>query len=277
MRLVNVPMRVVLNLPFRTFLSRQLMLLFYKGRRTGRAYRQPVSYVADGDTLLTPGGGRWKLNLREGEPVTVRLRGTKVDLEPEFVRDPDEVERLLRLMMAKNRRLASFVPFVGADGHIDRHSLLPDLTNQVHSIRADEAGNVAVEVTIGGTQAKDFGAIMNQGRRYDLPHLFLFHVDDEGLIDRIVAYWDTANWYTQLAKVQVDCDAYQEAGSMGYAGGSVQAWMPDAAGADIAFTSLSSKTTDLRRKLRRGEALPTGDFFEGDKPAEADRRKRGSR
>jgi steroid delta-isomerase-like uncharacterized protein len=80
----------------------------------------------------------------------------------------------------------------------------PDLTNQVHSIRADEAGNVAVEVTIGGTQAKDFGAIMNQGRRYDLPHLFLFHVDDEGLIDRIVAYWDTANWYTQLGKVQVD-------------------------------------------------------------------------
>jgi Mg-chelatase subunit ChlD len=72
-------------------------------------------------------------------------------------------------------------------------------------------------------------------------------------------------------------DAYQEAGSMGYAGGSVQAWMPDAAGADIAFTSLSSKTTDLRRKLRRGEALPTGDFFEGDKPAEVDRRKRGSR
>jgi hypothetical protein len=123
MRLVNVPMRVVLNLPFKTLLSRQLMLLFYKGRRTGRAYRQPVSYVADGDTLLTPGGGRWKLNLREGEPVTVRLRGTKVHLGPEFVRDPDEVERLLRLMMAKNRRLASFVPFVGADGHIDRHSL----------------------------------------------------------------------------------------------------------------------------------------------------------
>jgi hypothetical protein len=123
MRRVNVPMRVVLNLPFKTFLSRQLMLLFYKGRRTGRAYRQPVSYVADGETLLTPGGGHWKANLREGEPITVRLRGSKVHLEPEFVRDADEVERLLRLMMAKNRRLASFVPFIEADGHIDRHAL----------------------------------------------------------------------------------------------------------------------------------------------------------
>ena len=80
----------------------------------------------------------------------------------------------------------------------------PDLGNEIHSIRSDEEGNVAVEVTIGGTQARDFGSIMNQGRRYDLPHLFLFHVDDEGLIDRVVAYWDTADWYRQLGKVQVD-------------------------------------------------------------------------
>lgn len=80
----------------------------------------------------------------------------------------------------------------------------PDLGNELHSVVADEDGNVAVEVTIGGTQAKDFGSIRNQGRRYDLPHLFLFHVDGEGLIDRIAAYWDTADWYEQLGKVQVD-------------------------------------------------------------------------
>lgn len=80
----------------------------------------------------------------------------------------------------------------------------PDLTNEISSLSADEEGNVAVEVTIGGTQAKDFGAIRGQGGRYDLPHLFLFHVDDEDRIDRIVAYWDTADWYEQLEKVEVD-------------------------------------------------------------------------
>ena len=110
MRVVNVPMRRLLRLPFQTPLSRRLMLLTFTGRRTGRVYRQPVSYVPDGDTLLTPAGGRWKLNLREGEPVRVRLQGRDVLARPEFIRDVDEVERLLRMMTAINPRAASFVP-----------------------------------------------------------------------------------------------------------------------------------------------------------------------
>ncbi len=72
-------------------------------------------------------------------------------------------------------------------------------------------------------------------------------------------------------------DAYQEAGSMGYQHGSVQSFQPDGTGAEIAFTSLSAKTADFRGKLRQGEAVAAGDFFEGDKPADADRRERGSK
>jgi F420H(2)-dependent quinone reductase len=120
MRVVNVPMRLLLRLPFKTPLNRRLMLLSFTGRKTGRAYRQPVSYVPDGDTLLTPGGGRWKLNLREGEPIRIRLRGRDVLARPEFVRNVDEVERLLRKMMALNPRITSFVPFLGRDGSLDR-------------------------------------------------------------------------------------------------------------------------------------------------------------
>jgi F420H(2)-dependent quinone reductase len=120
MRVVNVPMRLLLRLPFKTPLNRRLMLLSFTGRKTGRAYRQPVSYVPDGDTLLTPGGGRWKLNLREGEPIRIRLRGRHVLARPEFVRNVDEVERLLRKMMALNPRITSFVPFLGRDGSLDR-------------------------------------------------------------------------------------------------------------------------------------------------------------
>lgn len=120
MRVVNVPMRLLLRLPFKTPLNRRLMLLSFTGRKTGRAYRQPVSYVPDGDTLLTPGGGRWKLNLREGEPIRIRLRGRDVSARPEFVRNVDEVERLLRKMMALNPRITSFVPFLGRDGSLDR-------------------------------------------------------------------------------------------------------------------------------------------------------------
>jgi hypothetical protein len=123
MRLVNVPMRLVLRLPFRTPLNAKLMLLSYAGRKTGRAYLQPVSYVPDGDTLLTPAGGKWKLNLTEGVPIRVWLRGRKTWARPEFVRDADDVDRLLRLMMTGNPRITSFVPFIDPDGHIDRGKL----------------------------------------------------------------------------------------------------------------------------------------------------------
>jgi len=128
LRVVNVPMRLVLRLPFRTPLNAKLMLLSFTGRKTGRSYLQPVSYVRDGDTLLTPAGGKWKLNLTEGVPIRVWLRGRKTWARPEFVRDADEVDRLLRIMMTGNPRVTSFVPFIDPDGHIDRTKLEKALT-----------------------------------------------------------------------------------------------------------------------------------------------------
>ena len=102
MRAVNVPMRAVLSLPFATPINANLMLIFYTGRKSGKAYRQPVSYVRDGDVLLTPGGGRWTLNLADGRPVRIRLRGHLETARPELVTDPAEVERLLGVIAEKN-------------------------------------------------------------------------------------------------------------------------------------------------------------------------------
>jgi hypothetical protein len=120
MSIINVPMRIVLRLPFPTPLSGSLMLVSFNGRKTGRRYAQPVSYVPDGETLLTPGGGKWKLNLREGQSVHIKLRGREVLARPELIEDGAEVERLLRLMMAVNPRVTAFVPVLGTDGQIDR-------------------------------------------------------------------------------------------------------------------------------------------------------------
>ena len=108
-KVVNVPMRFILGLPVATPLGRNLMLAFIIGRKTGRTYRQPVSYVRDGDALLTPGGGKWKLNLVSGTPVRIRLRGKDISVTPELVSDVDEVGTLLRTMAAGNPAAARFV------------------------------------------------------------------------------------------------------------------------------------------------------------------------
>jgi hypothetical protein len=119
-RIINVPMRFVLGLPISTPLGKRLMLVHLSGRKTGRHFRQPVSYVRDEETLLTPGGGRWKLNLVPEQPTRVHIRGRDILLRPELVRDPAEVERLLGVMSANNPMVGRFVPIPkGADGRYE--------------------------------------------------------------------------------------------------------------------------------------------------------------
>lgn len=80
----------------------------------------------------------------------------------------------------------------------------PDLTNKVTYITADDEGNVAAEVVISGTQAKPYGTITNQGLHFDLPHVFLFRVGRDGLVEEVSGYWDNADFYRQLGRLEVD-------------------------------------------------------------------------
>ena len=124
MRAVNVPMRAVLGLPFPTPLSANLMLISYTGRKSGKAYRQPVSYARDGETLLTPGGGRWTLNLAGGRPVRIRLRGRDLPATGELVTDAAEVEQLLGVITRENPRAARFIPIPRRpDGRLEPDAL----------------------------------------------------------------------------------------------------------------------------------------------------------
>jgi hypothetical protein len=100
------------------------MLVAYRGRKTGRLYRQPVSYVQQDHLLFTPGGGKWKWNLKDGQPVQVRLRGRDVLARPELIQDMDEIERLLAVMAAANPSVTAFVGIPkGPDGRLDRGRL----------------------------------------------------------------------------------------------------------------------------------------------------------
>ena len=136
MRAVNVPMRAVLSLPVPTPLGANLMLISYTGRTSGRAYRQPVSYVRDGEALLTPGGGRWKLNLVPGAPARIRLRGRAVTTWPEVVGDPAEVDELLGVITAANPRAGRFIPIPRRpDGHAEPAALAAALDHGFRIVR----------------------------------------------------------------------------------------------------------------------------------------------
>ena len=136
MRALNIPMRRALALPYAIPPSRRLMLLFVTGRKSGRAYQVPLSYVRDGDALLTPGGGRWTHNLVDGRAERIRLGGRDIQARAEIVSDVDTVDDLLETIVRGNPMAGRFVAIPrGADGRLDRTRLSAAIAHGFRVIR----------------------------------------------------------------------------------------------------------------------------------------------
>jgi len=118
--LLNPFMRLALRLPVKRIQDR-LLLLSFTGSRSGRRFTVPLSYVADTDgSLLIPGGGVWKRNLRPDQPVEIRLWGQLRLATPETISAPEDVERLLPRLYRGNPRAERFVGVpLGPDGRPD--------------------------------------------------------------------------------------------------------------------------------------------------------------
>jgi len=80
----------------------------------------------------------------------------------------------------------------------------PDLSNTVHTITGNDDGDVVAQVDIEGTQQLPWGLIIPAGKHYSEPHLFIFHVGADLLIDSITAYWNDAGISQQLGHNEVD-------------------------------------------------------------------------
>jgi hypothetical protein len=73
---INPPMRALLRSPFHGIASRNLALLKYRGRRSGRKFATPLSFVREGTLVrfLSSHHTRWWMNFRDGPtPVEVEI------------------------------------------------------------------------------------------------------------------------------------------------------------------------------------------------------------
>jgi ketosteroid isomerase-like protein len=80
----------------------------------------------------------------------------------------------------------------------------PDLSNTVTTMTSNDDGDVVVQVDIEGTQERAWSLIAPAGKHYREPHLFIFHVGPDLLIDAITAYWNDAGISQQLGHHEVD-------------------------------------------------------------------------
>jgi hypothetical protein len=74
--LLNPVAKLILSSPLHGVMSRRLMLITFTGRRSGKRFTTPISYVQDGDALLFGVGGPWWKNLRDGARAQPRTRAS---------------------------------------------------------------------------------------------------------------------------------------------------------------------------------------------------------
>ncbi|MDA0677504.1 MAG: nitroreductase/quinone reductase family protein [Chloroflexi bacterium] len=88
----NACVKRVLRTRFHWLLSRNVVLLEIKGRKSGRTLLVPVNYRQHGDAIsvMTYRGRKWWLNLRDVTELPVYLKGERVLAVPEIITDDHE-------------------------------------------------------------------------------------------------------------------------------------------------------------------------------------------
>jgi deazaflavin-dependent oxidoreductase (nitroreductase family) len=97
---INPFVAAILRSPLHGLLSKQVILLTYTGRKTGKRYTIPVGYARDGETLVVFSSRTWRRNLRGGAPVEVRLQGRRYTGTAVPIEDPEEVAAEVERTMA---------------------------------------------------------------------------------------------------------------------------------------------------------------------------------
>lgn len=97
--------------------SRQVVVLDFSGRRSGRRYTIPVTYLRrDGEILcMTERNGIWWRNLQGGVPVQLTLNGRSVSTTSQVEIDNNQqIAAALRLFCLRSR-ISAYFAGVGFD------------------------------------------------------------------------------------------------------------------------------------------------------------------
>jgi hypothetical protein len=133
-RALNPLMRALLRSPFHGLLSGMLMLLSYTGRKSGKVYTIPIGYFVWGtDELMAFSTARWWTNLRDSTPVTLLLKGQRLEAVPTVIHEREGVIRTLeefitRLGLATARKLPVGLPADRVPTQAELRAIPPNAT-----------------------------------------------------------------------------------------------------------------------------------------------------
>ena len=116
----------LLKSPLHVMISENTMIVYFKGRKSGKAYHVPIDYLRINDTLLTVSFKErtWWRNLRGGANVTILLKGKLVPAHALVVEDNQEVAEGLKEFIGQNQQAVRiFGVKLGVNGQPELESL----------------------------------------------------------------------------------------------------------------------------------------------------------
>jgi ketosteroid isomerase-like protein len=121
-----------------------------------------------------------------------------------------EVDEILGLMTPE--ATASLVPLnwhgpmaAGGASYLRELSRsFPDLVVRVRRLFVTGDDTAVAEITLDGTQAGDFLAVVNQEKHLDLDQAWLLKVTPDDRISAVTAYWDQNQVYRRLGVKRLD-------------------------------------------------------------------------
>jgi deazaflavin-dependent oxidoreductase (nitroreductase family) len=122
----NPIMEWVLKSPLHGMLSGNTMIVYFIGRKSGKAYHVPVGYLHKNDSLLTVSSKQrtWWRNLRGGADVTILLKGKLVSAHAQVAEDNQGVAEGLKDFIGENQQAARiFGVKLGVNGQLEPESL----------------------------------------------------------------------------------------------------------------------------------------------------------
>jgi deazaflavin-dependent oxidoreductase (nitroreductase family) len=124
-KIANPFVCMILRSPLHGMMSAVLLLITYRGRKSGKEYTLPVQYVQDGNLIYIipgmPDQKTWWRNLRGGALVQIRLAGKLLSGKADVLDGSAHTEQIARVLEIYLRR------FPGAA--------------KMHNVRTGQAGS----------------------------------------------------------------------------------------------------------------------------------------
>ena len=128
--LVNPVVRAVLRSPLHKTLDSALLVLRITGRKTGRRYDIPVSYVDVDGHLIVITQHTWRVNVRGGAAIEVTYRGHRQMMHADLDEDPTSIAATLHRVIERIGWTAAQRQ-LGLKINVGRTPSLPELESAV--------------------------------------------------------------------------------------------------------------------------------------------------